>query len=294
MSRVVDRLVRSTPGSGTLLLRRLLGAGARQVRVPAVHGRRGWGGSTTGCVCSRVPGVTWLLVACLAGAGCSKSGAAEFAIEVDVGPVPELARESLPRLRRLYRDWFGAEPMGLRVELVSDAAQRPEYDHFDQERNTIRMGWDREAQQASQLTLAHELAHAFQWALDPLAYEQDPAWIHEGLAEYAVWLDLRSRSSARADAYLLAAARALVDGGQPFGAVFADVYARPFWESYPACHLAVHVLAERPGGRAQLLSYFRTHGEGRPDEALRAQFGLDPAQLEQQVLALAHGLLEED
>ncbi|HED64677.1 MAG TPA: hypothetical protein ENJ09_03875 [Planctomycetes bacterium] len=172
---------------------------------------------------------------------------------------------------------------------MDDPAEAFPYDFFDQ--TTGRVGITLSGDEALDTwTLAHELAHAYQWAFDPLAYEAEPSWIHEGLAEYLVYVELGSRDPTAARAFLEHAARETLARGLPFERVFSDVYAASWERTYPVAMLAIALLAREPEGPAKLRAYFRAHGPTHPARALRRVFGFGPRELSQRVERLAHEL----
>ncbi len=230
-----------------------------------------------------------MLVAALLGAACATRPPLRATLVGEGGAIPPAARAALPGIESAYAALFGVTAADLSIELVMGDAERPEYDHFDQGRNVVRMGWPAADEALGLWTLAHEVAHAYEFAHDAVAYEDEPSWIHEGLAEYAVWAWKRALDPAEGERFLRAAARDHRASGAPFREVFADVYAFDWSVAYPPCHLAVHVLA-RDTGREGVLRYFREHGAGRPDAALRRVAGLGPRELERRVDALACAL----
>jgi hypothetical protein len=210
-------------------------------------------------------------------------------IETDSAEIPPEALGALAEIERAYDELFGVHPTGLVIELVTEVRRRPVYDHFDTERNAVRMGWRSEDPAGSKWTLAHELAHAWQFHLDPEAYAREPSWIHEGLAEYAVWAWLDVAYPERAARLLERTASARLNSAVSFAALYDDIYAFDWQVAYPTCHLAVQVLARRSGARA-VLDYFVEHGTGAPLSAFRRAFGCDPRDLDLSIEALAGGL----
>ena len=198
------------------------------------------------------------------------------------------ARTALEEALRAHRRLFDAQPATLTIRMYADP-QDPDltYEAFDHEAGEIRMHWPEDDEPYGEWTLVHELAHAFQYALDPEAYVREPSWVHEGLAEYAVWEFYRGRDEAEAEAFLRDQARRYLRRSRPFDEVLADVYRASWRRSYPACHLAVHVL-----GSEVALDYFRSHGVGQPEEELRRTTGADAAQLAARVDRLARELSE--
>ena len=184
--------------------------------------------------------------------------------------LPSEAVEALAGIESAYAELFGVAPEGLRDEL-----ERLEYDHFDAERGVVRMGWSDERPAYSLWTLAHELAHAYEFRYDPQAYAREPSWIHEGLAEYAVFVWKQAEDPGGALQFSRSAERARRESGVEFAAVFADVYAFEWQVAYPLCFLEVRALAERRGTRA-VLDYFASHGQGDPAEELARAFDRVP------------------
>ena len=168
---------------------------------------------------------------------------------------------------------FGVEVESLIIRALTDPDD-PEfgYDSFDHETNTIAMQWNWEDLDYTRWLLAHELAHAFQFAFDPEAYVQEPSWIHEGWAEYAVWRFFDSKSAAEGQTFLSSQAQAFLERGAPLRQVIRNVYAFDWPRSYPTCFLTVHYLAQQFGPKS-LGEFFRVHGQARPNAALRSYIG---------------------
>ena len=201
-----------------------------------------------------------------------------------------IVRRAAPVLREL----FGSDPGSVEVTLVSSPdAPGYAYDSFDQDRNEILLLWDGHDPDYAEWTLVHELAHAFQHALDPAAYEREPSWIHEGWAEHACWRYYAALGRDRADGFLRAQARRRREGGRSFLEVAGDVYAHDWPVTYPACHLAVHVLA-RDHSEGAVAAYFRDPIRTDLEGGLAAHFGVTPRELDRRIDALVRELVGGD
>lgn len=218
-----------------------------------------------------------------------------FRLVVDEGEVPVRAVEILESARPLYERLFDVKwEERLTIRLFRDA-EHADYDgdYFDPEGPTSQLHWSGEDPAYDEWLLVHELAHAFQWALDPKAYAEEPSWIHEGWAEHAAWAYYRARDPEEAQRFLVRQARAYLKDGLPFDKAFRHVYSVPWKRAYPGCQLAVYLIETEHGGPSAVRDYFRVHGRGDAKKRFEKVLGVTVKEHARRVQELARRLVDE-